>query len=304
MDMNRGDAADGTEQYDQTIRGIDMKSFGSFARAALIATAVLAKVAVAGGIIPLDTTGPRPTAQLTIADAPSVTVIFDSGAGGAVLGSDIGQRHNLPNEGIVHIGSPGSSRTIQAQLSRLPTARLGDADVSGARVVVGDLGIPLPGISGVMSPNLFAGSLVRFELPKSRVVVAPKSPATIPAAPANPYSGTHPLPSIEVDVAGVKFSAHMDTGSGRGFSLPLEVADRVSLSVPLTPTKPAKMAGGERKAFLSRINGIVRAGPITLANPEVTFIERLEYANVGFSILKDYVLVLDPAEKRSWLIKE
>lgn len=281
-----------------------MKILGSLAAVALAATVALTNVAIAAGVIPLDVTGPRPTAQLTIEDAPAVTVIFDSGAGGSVLGSDVGARHGLPNEGTVHIGSPGANSAIQARLSRLPKARLGDADISGARVVVGDLGIPLPGISGVVSPNLFAGSLVRFELPKSRVVVTAKSSATIPNALANPYAGAHPLPSIDIDVAGVKLSAHLDTGSGRGFSLPLEIADRISLSAPLTPTTSAKMAGGERKAFLSRINGTVRAGPITLENPEVTFIERFQYANVGFSVLKDCVLVLDPAEKRSWLIKE
>lgn len=256
----------------------------------------------ADAIIPLDTTGPRPTAKLTIGTEAPVSVIFDSGAGGSVLTGELGARHHLPNEGTIHISSPGAEKAIPAYLSRLPAARLGAADVTGARVVVGDLGVPLPGIAGVMSPNIFSGSLVRFELAKSRVVVAAKAPATPPSTPSHPYSGAHPLPSIEIDVAGVKLSAHLDTGSGRGFSLPLEIADRIPLKGPLAPTATAKMAGGERKAFLSRIDGTVRAGPIVLVDPEVTFIERFEYANVGFSILKNWTLVLDPAEQRSWLV--
>ncbi|MBP6014847.1 MAG: retropepsin-like domain-containing protein [Alphaproteobacteria bacterium] len=267
--------------------------------ALLLATALPAS---ADGVIPLDTSGPRPTAKLTIGTAAPVSVIFDSGAGGSVLNKEVGARHRLPDEGTVHISSPGAANPIPAYFSRLPAARLGDADVSGARVVIGDLGVPLPRISGVMSPNIFSGSLVRFELSKSRIVVMPKSPSSIPSAAANSYHGAHPLPAMEIDVAGVKLQAHLDTGNGRGFSLPLEIADRFSLQTPLTPAKPVKMAGGERKAFLSRIKGKVRVGPIELIDPEVTFIERFEYANVGFSILKDWTLVLDPAEQRCWLI--
>ena len=273
-------------------------------KAILTALLVLAAAqARADSIIPLNTSGPRPTAQLTIgADAP-VTVIFDSGAGGAVLSTEVGRRNNLSNEGHVQIKSPGALQSIPAYFSRLPAARLGGADVSGARVVIGDLGLPLPGISGVMSANTFAGSLVRFELTKARVVVVPKSASTTPAIPSFPYAGDHPLPSAEIDVAGVKVTAHLDTGSGRGFSMPLEMADRVPLKEPLKPTETAKLAGGERKAFISHINGTVRVGPITLVDPQVTFVERFPFANVGFSILKDWTLVLDPAEQRSWLIK-
>lgn len=275
-----------------------MKSIHLIA-ALLLATALPAS---ADGVIPLDTSGPRPTAKLTIDTAAPVSVIFDSGAGGSVVNNEVGARHRLPDEGSVHISSPGAAKPVPAYLSRLPAARLGDADVSGARVVVGDLGVPLPGISGVMSPNTFSGSLVRFELTKSRVVVVPKSPSSIPPTAASPYGGAHPLPAMEIDVAGVKLQAHLDTGNGRGFSLPLEIADRFSLQTPLTPAKPVKMAGGERKAFLSRIKGKVRVGPIELIDPEVIFIERFEFANVGFSILKDWTFVLDPAEQRSWLV--
>jgi hypothetical protein len=84
--------------------------------------------------------------------------------------------------------------------------------------------------------------------------------------------------------------------------LPLEIADRIPLKAPLTPAKPARMAGGEHAAYTSRIDGVVRIGPITLVDPDVTFIEQFHYANVGFSLLKDLTIVLDPAEKRSWLL--
>ena len=253
--------------------------------------------------IALDTSGPRLTAQLTIDEQPSVTVIFDTGAGGSVLTAELGKMHKLPNEGTVHIGSPGGQKRLQAYLTTLPKARLGEVDITGQRAVVGDLGVPLPGISGVMSPNLFRGSLVRFELKKARALVTAKSSATIPTAAPTPYHGDgHALPAIEIDIAGTKLNAHLDTGSGRGLSLPLEIAKQIKLKAPLLPAEPAKMVGGVRSAFLSRIDGTVRIGPLSLVDPEVTFIKGFVYVNVGFSILKDVTVVLDPAEQRSWLL--
>ena len=133
--------------------------------------------------------------------------------------------------------------------------------------MVVELGLPLPGISGVMSPNIFKGALVRFELAKSRVVVADKTPATIPHEQSYPYSGDHALPSVEIDIAGRKVQAHLDTGSGRGLMLPLELAKQVKLKEPMRPTKPARATGGVHPAFLSRIDGVVKIGPLTLDRP-------------------------------------
>lgn len=253
-------------------------------------------------LIPLDVTGPRPTAELTIQNNPPVRVIFDSGAGGSVINTDYAKKIGLPNEGEVAVGSPGGQRWLPAYRTTLPAAKLGEADITGATARVVDLGLPLPGISGVMSPNIFSGALVRFELAKARVVVADKTPATIPPSQAHAYYGAHPLPSIEIDVAGVKTVAHLDTGSGRGLMLPLALAKQVKLKEPLKPTRSARAAGGEHPAFISRIDGVVTIGPLTLTDPTVVAVDGFPHANVGFSILKEMTLVLDPGEQRSWLL--
>lgn len=253
-------------------------------------------------IIDLNTLGPRPTAMLTIGNAKPVPVIFDTGAGGSVLSTALGDEHDLPNLGEARISSPGAKQSLSVYRSRLPRAFLGTAEITGANVVVGELGVPLPGIAGVMSPNLFKGKLVRFELAKSQVIVQPKWSETLPATTAFPYHGSHPLPAIEINVAGKIYQAHLDTGSGRGLAFPLEIANQLPLLGAMKPAKPVFMAGGERKAFTAQIAGTVQAGPITLQNPEIALIERFQYVNVGFSILKPWTIVLDPEGQRSWVL--
>ena len=265
-------------------------------------TTLAISTASADSIIPLNTTGPRPTAMLVIENVQPVPVIFDTGAGGSVISTALGDEHKLPNLGEARISSPGATEALTVYRSKLPRARLGNADITGANVVVGELGVPLPEIAGVMSPNIFKGKLVRFELTLSRVVILDKTRETTPQATPFAYHGAHPLPSITITVAGKLFDAHLDTGSGLGLSFPLEIAHQLPLKAGMTPTKPARMAGGERKAFKAEINGTVQIGPITLTNPEITLIERFQYVNVGFSILKNGTIVLDPEAQRSWLL--
>jgi len=255
-------------------------------------------------IIPLDVTGPRPTAQLTAGDQPPVTVIFDTGAGGTIINTALAKALGLESRGAVDVGSPGGAKPVKGFFANIPSARLGEVEMKDISVVVVDLPLPLEGVMGVMSPNAFVGSLVRFELANARVVVVPKSAATIPAGASHPYSsGGHPLPAVAIDFAGVKLDAHIDTGSSRGFSMPIEAAKKLTLKSPLTPAAPIRRAGGEHNAFTAAVAGEVRIGPLTLTDPVVTFVEGVPIGNIGFSVIKDLLIVLDPAEKRSWLLK-
>lgn len=256
-----------------------------------------------GAIIPLDVTGPRPTAQFTAGDQPPVTVIFDSGAGGCVINTALAKALGLQSHGTVQVGSPGGGNPIAGFLATIPSARLGNAEIKNLTVVAADLPLPLPRIAGVISPNVFAGALVRFELAQARAVVLPKTAATMPTAVSSPYSsGGHPLPAIVIDVAGVGIEAHLDTGSGRGLSMPIAAAKQLELKSPLTPADSVRMVGAVHAAFTAEVAGAVKIGPLTRSDPIVTFVEGIPIANVGFAILKDMILVLDPEKQRSWLL--
>ena len=281
----------------------DMRLIDRLLLVATLSVGLISTTRAEDGVIPLDVTGPRPTAEFVVGTHPPVNVIFDTGAGGTVLLPAYAAKLALPNQGSVGVGSPAGGAPRQGYLTTLPSARLGQALITNARAVVVDLGLPLEGISGVVSPNVFAGSLLRFELKKSRAVVVPKSPGTLPQADALPYGGGgHPLPSAMIDVAGVKVEAHIDTGNGRGLALPLELAKRLSLKTPLAPGKEVRMVSSTHRSFTATIAGAVKIGPLTLIDPDVTFVEGVPIANVGFSVLKDLTIVLDPAERRTWLL--
>jgi hypothetical protein len=131
-----------------------------------------------------------------------------------------------------------------------------------------------------------------------------KTLASVPAGPAYRYGGEggHPLPTVEVEVAGQKIVAHADSGSRHGLSFPLELAKKFPLRGPLEPQPDVHMVGGSHKAFVAKIAGKVRVGPLELTDPEVGFIEGVPIANVGIKILKHLTLVLDPQARRNWVL--
>jgi hypothetical protein len=62
-----------------------------------------------------------------------------------------------------------------------------------------------------------------------------------------------------------------------------------------------KSINTEGEVYGGRIRGTIRVGPIELDNPEVTFLGDL--ANLGLPVIRRIVLVIDPAQKRNWVLK-
>jgi hypothetical protein len=51
------------------------------------------------------------------------------------------------------------------------------------------------------------------------------------------------------------------------------------------------------------LNGEAHIGPLTLSDPEITFVGGTpSIGNVGFRVLKNLTLVLDPEKQQSWLL--
>lgn len=258
--------------------------------------------------IPLDLSGPRPTAQLRIHGGPPVTAIFDTGAAGSVLRLDYATRSALPNRGGANAHAPGGA-LIQGFQTRIDQGMLGDAHFADALAVALDLPLPLPGIDAVISPGVFAGRLVWFDFHADAAEILPKTAQNIPNGAADNYldedgpNQINRVPGIRVALPGrTPFMAMADTGAARAIALPLSMAPGLALAGPLAATDPVRMLGATRQAFHAQLLGEVRIGPLALANPDIVFVDGVERATIGIPVLRDTIIVLDPAEHRSWIL--
>jgi len=288
---------------------MDRRLFLLSSSAGLLAvTACNAGAQSAIAAIPLDLSGPRPTAQLTIGGAPAAAAIFDSGAAASVLRLSYAQRLGLPNRGPAMAHAP-SGAPVQGYQTAIALAKLGNAEFDNALAVALDIPLPLEGVDAIISPTVFSGRLVRFDFAARRADILPINAQNTPLAQSEPYIGgdQHAMltrtPGVTVHLPGdVDAAAIVDTGSRYGLSFPLEILHRVPLLAPPQPDEPSRMIGVERAAFKATLNGAVRVGALTLQNPVVRFEEGAPTGNVGFEVLRASLLVLDPAGQRSWIL--
>lgn len=258
--------------------------------------------------IPLDLTGPRPTAQLRIGESEPVTAIFDTGAAASVLRLEYAQRLALPSEGQAAAHGPGGT-PLEGYRTTIRNGRLGDASFGDAMAVALDIQLPLEGVDAIISPGVFTGRYVRFDFANSTAHILPRTPQNRPPGEATPYRGevAHgrmtQTPGVDVQLPNVgTVTAVLDTGSPRGLTLPLDLAGQLPLIGELAPRAPIRLVGVEHRAFTGRIAGAVRVGPLTLEDVEVNFGDGIEESIVGMEILRNTEIVLDPQARQSWLL--
>ncbi|HTU11894.1 MAG TPA: retropepsin-like aspartic protease [Allosphingosinicella sp.] len=276
--------------------------------AALSAAASLLQAPAPAAVetVPLDLTGPRPIATLTIGTGAPVRVIFDTGASGNVLDAEFARAAGLPDEGPARVGTPAGGPPMIGFRTQIAGGRLGNAALAGVRAVA----LPMPSmqqlnVRGVFGPGSFSGRLVFLDLGRGEIRVVPKSPATIPALPSHPYSeaGPRSLPGVEVEIGGRRHHAHIDTGQPGMLMAPMAMSGEVPLDGPLADGPPARLADGVPRAVkIGRIRGNVRIGTLVLTNPEIRFMDGLNRVNVGMQAMRGATIVLDSAERRSWVI--
>jgi hypothetical protein len=257
--------------------------------------------------IPLDLSGPRPTAQLVIGNTPPARAIFDTGAAASVLKLAYAQQIGAPNQGAAAAHAP-TGAPVQGFRTTI-SGTLGGAHFDSALAVALDIPLPLEGVDAIISPNVFAGRLVRFNFAASQVQVVPMTAANTPAGTAAPYAqaDTHghinSTPGVVVSLPRqAPVVALLDTGASHGLTLPLSMASAVPLVAPMTPDEPQRMVGATYSAFKAQLNGDVRIGELTLHNPDIRFVDAPEPVNVGFQVLRAGIVVLDQAGCRSWFL--
>lgn len=251
--------------------------------------------------IALDITRGQPRIRLSINGADQGEAIFDTGASGSAIHRPLAEQLALPNEGLAGVRSGAGGETLEGFRTTISNAQLNGVDVPAFPAIA----IPMirPDTVAVVSANIFTGQLVRLHFGASELLVLEKNAANTPTTTAIPYDdGPRPLPSIPLTLPGTpEMLAHLDTGAPHAIALPREMAGTLPLSTELVESGRARLVNGERIIYRATLNGEARVGPLTIANPELTFMEGLPHGNIGMTLLRQLDITLDPAERRLWV---
>jgi predicted aspartyl protease len=248
--------------------------------------------------VPMESSTGLPVVSARINDHGPYKFIIDTGAGSSVFSESLAQELGFPCLAHAAMGRPGSTKPVAATVTRVAKIEIGSLTIEGVTAVFADLSAVLkkaPDVQGVLSAATVPGLLVTYDFPAKKIEfkrgeLPSEDGQTIFAWPAGK------LPSLRADVAGQSVQMDVDTGAISGFVVDTAVANKVKWLK--APSAGAKMhtVDTETKTFTGRINGTIRVGKFSFENPRLDYHDG--FNNLGSAALKDFIVTLDPKNRR------
>ena len=240
----------------------------------------------------------RMLTTLRVGDSLLLPVVFDTGSNGNLVDLKVADRLHLPNNGPSPSIDGSTGKPVPGYDTFLKNAAVGGIAIPDGRASA--FPYDMLDEAGVIGPNSFPDKLVRLEGARSRIVLLPKTPDTIPHCKPDPYGATA-LPSAILEIGELKIPALLDTGNDSPIVLPMEYIQKLSLVAAPIPIGYATSAAGKQTIFSAHLKGTAKLGSVTLEGPEIIFMAG-GTPNVGMPILRQLTLVMDPTEGRDWVL--
>jgi predicted aspartyl protease len=247
---------------------------------------------------PLDLSSGRPMVAITFPGGQSGQFILDTGSQGAVLTQSAADKLKLEIIGEALLGSPAGGTPLKVFVVNLGDLVLAGAPASKTEaVVVADQTLPANAGMGVLAPTQWGNKVVTIDLAANTMTMSPNAPNAIQTwQPISLRNQT----VAEIEVAGEKLSAHIDTGNPRGVVLPLAMAKTLGVDHKLTPTEAIRTVDASTPAFKAPVDAQISVGGVNISVSEITF-SGAGQANIGVKALNGHSLVLDNPRRR-WAI--
>lgn len=269
--------------------------------AALIATQGVAAAgdsASTSQVVPLYISANRPLAMLTIGDSAPLPVVFDTGTDENILDTALATRAGLKVVGHSTVVDGASGNTLEVPVAATPDPRLSRVPLDTKTVQLLDY---RPGDEvGIFGPYSFGDRYVVVEAGLYRLRIIPKDSGFVPPGPGHPYKEN--IPAADIRIAGKLHDAVLDTGNDSTLTLGTDLVKSIPLKAPAKIVGKAVSALGERDVLGGDLAGSVEVGPYQVKDPEVSFSMPGTLANVGFPVIRKLTIVLDPANKLSWVL--
>ena len=253
------------------------------------------------------TFGGRPVVEVMIDGNGPYDFVLDTGAGGTVLSSELAEELGLETTGSMRVRDPVHEDGVEAPIVAVPTLAFGDFTIHGMESpTISEKRMPKGENAprGVLSLNSMPGLMATFDYEGERMIFEKGELPEADGQEILEYKAPMGVPELPIMIGGHEFSAHLDTGSGRGLMLPMEHAESLGLEGKLKEIGKGRLVGGEITIFEAPFKGDVKIGKHVISDPSIRFAEGMPHVNVGGAILSQYVLTIDPANHRLRLVEQ
>jgi hypothetical protein len=252
----------------------------------------------ASEIVPLYVSTNRPLAMLTIGDSAPLPVVFDTGTEDNILDSSYSARAGLKVVGRAPLIDAATGKSTEVPVVSLPDPRLSGVPLSVKTAQL--LEYRSRDEAGIFGPNSFGDRFVIVEAGLNRLRIVPRNSGFVPPGPGHAYKDV--LPTVGINVDGRSLEAHIDSGNDSVLILGGDLVKTTRLKEPAKVVAIAQSALGETEVLGGTLTGALVVGSYQRQNPDVTFSAKGSGANIGFPVIRNLTIVLDPANKRSWIL--
>jgi hypothetical protein len=258
-----------------------------------------------GLTLPLEDIGGRPVVRVTLNGKGPFPFILDTGASITVVDSALQAELTLPAAAGVR-AAPASGRAAPVVVT-IETLGVGGAKLEGVTAAAMPLGRMFQGANaprGVLNASSFPGHLLTFDYPRRSITLRRGALDAADERTVFAYPPDDALPTVPLRIGAFATRVHLDTGSGFGLMLPNRHVPNVPLDGAPKPTGGrARTHSGESPIQAAPATAAIRIGELTLGVKEVWFSDvragsAEPIGNVGYEVLKDYVVTLDATNRR------
>lgn len=227
---------------------------------------------------------------------------FDTGASGdAWVTRALVKKLNLTTIDRMRVSDGSGVNSREVETVRIDSLRLGELSFERLRVPVlgdGPKQDDETEAYGTLGFELFRDYLLTLDFPQNQLRVATGQLPDPDGQTVLNYFLDSGAPHIEIDLAGRRVRAEIDSGSGGGVVLPRPFAETLPLRGPLRAGGKVASSLGVFDLFQGELAGDLKIGTFTFPQPVLFFSDLVETPNVGRNIIRTFAVTFDQKNRR------
>ncbi len=258
-------------------------------------------------VAPMRMRGWMPVIEVKLNGQGPFAFMIDTGAGmQADIDPSVAAKIKLQANGRALNGDPSGENDREVATVTIDSIMLGGGRDRGAvefrnvTAVVRPQKITkdYPDVDGILGFPLFSDYLLTLDYPAMQVRLARGALPGANGGDVLSFEIENRIPVIELAIGKIRVRAHIDSGNFvAGFILPEEIVEQLQLLSQPTMIGGARSVTNRVELKQAQLRDTIRIGQFEFPQPMITFPAPSE-TNVGFKVLRDFVLTLDQKNRR------
>jgi Aspartyl protease len=250
---------------------------------------------------PLQMRGIMPVVEVKLNGQGPFAFMIDTGAGmQADIDPSVAERLSLQLNGRAINGDPSGQNDREVATATITSLTIGKAEFRNVTAVVRPQRITkdYPDVDGILGFALFSDYLLTLDYPGMQMRLARGALPAANGADILNFEIENRIPVVDLALGRIHVPAHIDSGNFvAGFILPEEIVEQLQLQSAAITVGGARSVTNRIQLKQVQLRDTIRLGRFEFPQPTIAF-PALSDTNVGFNVLRDFVLIFDQQNRR------